>query len=405
MNNLGIALGAYTNEMNRQREQQRADAADQRQQQQFDLQMQEAERVKGIRSQRESMVNELKAYRAALDNPYDERNFALLRDGAKKHGYGDLTRMGGTLGVFTGGEQGVPQFKPLNPEDFKAQINSAMMDQLVYADADQVMPYLQNQANYAKDERRWQAGQLTEKQKLDMEERKLQAQIPLINAQAGYYNRMPRAAGGGGGRGDPYGMTDEEASALNQAIEYEEVAKQLARTNPAAAQQYRLAAVEAMRSVRPRTQLAMRAKFGASPQEAVDDWDRPVKVKRATDQGEIEMNVPLRVADPEGYARYLREQQAAMFMPEPGSSFFGDKASAKPQNAVAEQPALNVDEQREMRRLKAIAELEELRRRTGNPEAGRGLPTIVPSVTLPSINFNDLQGRTNGPLNNYGAGR
>lgn len=330
MNNLGIALGAYTNEMNRQREQQRADAADQRQQQQFDLQMQEAERVKGIRSQRESMVNELKAYRAALDNPYDERNFALLRDGAKKHGYGDLTRMGGTLGVFTGGEQGVPQFKPLNPEDFKAQINSAMMDQLVYADADQVMPYLQNQANSAKEERRWQAGQLTEKQKLDMEERKLQAQIPLINAQAGYYNRMPRAAGGGGGRGDPYGMSDEEAAALNQAIEYEEVAKQLSRTNPAAAQQYRLAAVEAMRSVRPRTQLAMRAKFGASPQEAVDDWDRPVKVKRATDQGEIEMNVPLRVADPEGYARYLREQQAAMFMPEPGSSFFGGGQTAAP---------------------------------------------------------------------------
>lgn len=330
MNNLGIALGAYTDEMNRQREQQRADAAAQRQQQQFDLQMQEAERVKGIRSQRESMVNELKAYRAALDNPYDERNFALLRDGAKKHGYGDLTRMGGTLGVFTGGEQGVPQFKPLNPEDFKAQINSAMMDQLVYADPEQALPYLQNQANSAKDERRWQAGQLTEKQKLDMEERKLQAQIPLINAQAGYYNRMPRAAGGGGGRGDPYDMSDEEAAALNQAIEYEEVAKQLARTNPAAAQKYRLAAVEAMRSVRPRTQLAMRAKFGASPQEAVDDWDRPVKVKRATDQGEIEMNVPLRVADPEGYARYLREQKAAMSMPEPGSSFFGGGQTAAP---------------------------------------------------------------------------
>ena len=117
------------------------------------------------------------------------------------------------------------------------------------------------------------------------------------------------------------------------------------------------------------------------------------------------MTVPLRVADPEGYARHLREQQAARLMPEPGSSFFGDRAVAEPQNAAAEQPALNVDEQREMRRLKALAELEELRRRTGNPEAGRGLPTIVPSVTLPSINFNDLQGRTNGPLNNYGAGR
>lgn len=328
MNNLGIALGAYTQEMNRQREQQRADAADQRQQQQFDLQMQEAERVKGIRSQRESEVQRLKQIRGALTNPNDPTNWTVLQQAAKDYGVGNIERMGNSVGVFAGGEQGVPQFKPL---DLGAYSN-AVMERLAFADAEQALPYLQNQANSAKDERRWQAGQLTEKQKLDMEERKLQVQIPLINAQAGYYNRMPRAAGGGGGggRGDPYGMSDEEAAALNQAIEYEEVAKQLIRTNPAAAQQYRLAAVEAMRSVRPRTQLAMRAKFGASPQEAVDDWDRPVKVKRATDQGEIEMNVPLRVADPEGYARYLREQQAAMSMPEPGSSFFGGGQTAAP---------------------------------------------------------------------------
>ena len=326
MNNLGIALGAYTQETNRQREQQRADAANQRQQQQFDLQMQEAERVKGIRSQRESEVQRLKQIRGALANPNDPANWTVLQQAAKDYGIGNIERVGNSVGVFAGGEQGVPQFKPL---DLGAYSN-AVMERLAFADAEQALPYLQNQANSAKDERRWQAGQLTEKQKLDMEERKLQAQIPLINAQAGYYNRMPRAAGGGGGRGDSYGMSDEEAAALNQAIEYEEVAKQLARTNPAAAQQYRLAAVEAMRSVRPRTQLAMRAKFGASPQEAVDDWDRPVKVKRATDQGEIEMNVPLRVADPEGYARYLREQQAAMFMPEPGSSFFGGGQTAAP---------------------------------------------------------------------------
>lgn len=205
MNNLGIALGAYTNEMNRQREQQRADAADQRQQQQFDLQMQEAERAKGIRSQRESMVNELKAYRAALDNPYDERNFALLRDGAKKHGYGDLTRMGGTLGVFTGGEQGVPQFKPLNPEDFKAQINSAMMDQLVYADADQVPSYLQNQANFAKDERRWQAGQTLEQQKLGLQRDELGVKRDYYTGdlendriKALAYAQAARSQGGGG---------------------------------------------------------------------------------------------------------------------------------------------------------------------------------------------------------------
>ena len=232
MNNLGIALGAYTDETNRQREQQRADAADQRQQQQFDLQMQESERVKGIRSQRESMVNELKAYRSALDNPYDERNFALLRDGAKKHGYGDLTRMGGTLGVFTGGEQGVPQFKPLNPEDFKAQINSAMMDQLVYADPEQALPYLQNQANSAKDERRWQAdyglkadenswkkayyGNESElaRLKLALEERKANA----------YIAELGQARGGSDSAGGASGLTPEDQTQLNRAWEGYQIA-------------------------------------------------------------------------------------------------------------------------------------------------------------------------------------
>ena len=218
MNNLGIALGAYTNEMNRQREQQRADAADQRQQQQFDLQMQEAERVKGIRSQRESMVNELKAYRAALDNPYDERNFALLRDGAKKHGYGDLTRMGGTLGVFTGGEQGVPQFKPLNPEDFKAQINSAMMDQLVYADPEQVVPYLQNQANSAKEDARWNAAHGLKTRELDgtmdYRNRLLSLKEREMAANAAYRNAALALRGQGGGRGGAGGLSPAESDTL-----------------------------------------------------------------------------------------------------------------------------------------------------------------------------------------------
>ena len=131
MNNLGIALGAYTQEMNRQREQQRADAADQRQQQQFDLQMQGSRAGQGIRSQRESMVNELKAYRAALDKPTRRAQLcAAARRGQEARLWRPYPH-GRDAGCFTGGEQGVPQFKPLNPEDFKAQINSAMMDQLI----------------------------------------------------------------------------------------------------------------------------------------------------------------------------------------------------------------------------------------------------------------------------------
>ena len=114
MNNLGIALGAYTNEMNRQREQQRADAANQRQQQQFDLQMQEAERAKGIRSQRESEVQRLQQIRGALANPNDPANWTVLQQAAKDYGVGNIERMGNSVGVFAGGEQGVPQFKPLD---------------------------------------------------------------------------------------------------------------------------------------------------------------------------------------------------------------------------------------------------------------------------------------------------
>lgn len=345
MNNLGIALGAYTNEMNRQREQQRADAANQRQQQQFDLQMQEAERAKGIRSQRESEVQRLQQIRGALANPNDPANWTVLQQAAKDYGVGNIERMGNSVGVFAGGEQGVPQFRPL---DLGAYTKLAR-ERLAMLEPESAMAYMDSADARAYDE--------------------------------GWKNKI-------------FGLKTRE---LDDTRDY--------RNRHLSLQERETAAVEAMRSVRPRTQLAMRAKFGASPQEVVDDWDRPVKVKRVTNQGEIEMNVPLRVADPEGYARYLREQQVARLMPEPGSSFFGDRAVAESQNVAAEQPALNVDEQREMRRLKALAELEELRRRTGNPEAGRGLPTIVPSVTLPSINFNDLQGRTNGPLNNYGAGR
>lgn len=330
MNNLGIALGAYTDEMNRQREQQRADAANQRQQQQFDLQMQEAERAKGIRSQRESEVQRLQQIRGALANPNDPANWTVLQQAAKDYGVGNIERMGNSVGVFAGGEQGVPQFRPL---DLGAYTKLAR-ERLAMLEPESAMAYMDSVDARAYDEG-WKNKTFGLKTRelddmMDYRNRLLSLQEREMAANTAYRNAALALRGQGGGRDDPYGVSDEEAAALNQAIEYEEVAKQLARTNPAAAQQYRLAAVEAMRSVRPRTQLAMRAKLGASPQEAVDDWDRPVKVKRATDQGEIEMTVPLRVADPEGYARYLREQQAAMFMPEPGSSFFGGGQTAAP---------------------------------------------------------------------------
>ena len=163
MNNLGIALGAYTQEMNRQREQQRADAADQRQQQQFDLQMQEAERVKGIRSQRESEVQRLQQIRGALANPNDPTNWTVLQQAAKDYGVGNIERMGNSVGVFAGGEQGVPQFKPL---DLGAYSN-AVMERLAFADAEQALPYLHGQATAAKEDARWNAAHGLKTRELD----------------------------------------------------------------------------------------------------------------------------------------------------------------------------------------------------------------------------------------------
>jgi len=223
MNNLGIALGAYTQEMNRQREQQRADAADQRQQQQFDLQMQEAERVKGIRSQRESEVQRLKQIRGALANPNDPANWTVLQQAAKDYGIGNIERMGNSVGVFAGGEQGVPQFKPL---DLGAYSN-AVMERLAFADAEQALPYLHGQATAAKEDARWNAdhglkadenswkkayyGNESElaRLKLALEERKANA----------YIAELGRARGGSGGAGDASGLTPEEQTQLNRAWE------------------------------------------------------------------------------------------------------------------------------------------------------------------------------------------
>ena len=188
MNNLGIALGAYTNEMNRQREQQRADAADQRQQQQFDLQMQEAERVKGIRSQRESEVQRLQQIRGALANPNDPTNWTVLQQAAKDYGVGNLERMGNSVGVFAGGEQGVPQFKPL---DLGAYSN-AVMERLAFADAEQALPYLQNQANAAKEDTRWNAAHGLKTRELDgmmdYRNRQLSLQERELAANTAYRN-------------------------------------------------------------------------------------------------------------------------------------------------------------------------------------------------------------------------
>ena len=136
--------------------------------------------------------------------------------------------MGNSVGVFAGGEQGVPQFKPL---DLGAYSN-AVMERLAFADPEQALPYLQNQANSAKDERRWQAdhglkadenswkkayyGNESElaRLKLALEERKANA----------YIAELGRTRGGSGDAGGASGLTPEEQTQLNRAWEGYQIA-------------------------------------------------------------------------------------------------------------------------------------------------------------------------------------
>ena len=206
MSNFGIALGAYTNEMNRQREQQRADAADQRQQQQFDLQMQEAERVKGIRSQRESEVQRLQQIRGALANPNDPANWAVLQQAAKDYGVGNIERMGNSVGVFAGGEQGVPQFKPLDLGAYTkiARERLAMLEPesaMAYMDSVDARAYdegwknktfglEQNKLNLTRDSDAWKRDAAM--RGLDIDELKARAYARGIAAQSGGGGRSSR---------------------------------------------------------------------------------------------------------------------------------------------------------------------------------------------------------------------
>ena len=203
MNNLGIALGAYTNEMNRQREQRRADAADQRQQQQFDLQMQEAERAKGIRSQRESEIQRLQQIRGALANPNDPANWTVLQQAAKDYGVGNIERMGNSVGVFAGGEQGVPQFKPLDLGAYSkiARERLAMLEPesaMAYMDSADARAYDEGWKNktFGLEQRKLDITRDSDAWKRDAAMRGLD--IDELKARA--YARCIAAQSGGGGR-------------------------------------------------------------------------------------------------------------------------------------------------------------------------------------------------------------
>lgn len=216
MNNLGIALGAYTDEMNRQREQQRADAANQRQQQQFDLQMQEAERAKGIRSQRESEVQRLKQIRGALANPNDPANWTVLQQAAKDYGIGNIERMGNSVGVFAGGEQGVPQFKPL---DLGAYTKIAR-ERLAMLEPESAMAYMDSVDARAYDEG-WKNKTFGLKTRelddmMDYRNRLLSLQEREMAANTAYSNAALALRGQGWGRGGAGagGLSPEESDTL-----------------------------------------------------------------------------------------------------------------------------------------------------------------------------------------------
>ena len=110
----------------------------------------------------------------------------------------------------------MPQFRPL---DLGAYSN-AVMERLAFADAEQALPYLQNQANSAKEDARWNAAHGLKTRELDgtldYRNRQLALQERELAANTAYRNAALALRGQGGGRGGAGagGLSPVESDAL-----------------------------------------------------------------------------------------------------------------------------------------------------------------------------------------------
>lgn len=228
-------------------------------------------------------------------------------------------------GTFTVGQHDRSSRKIVGTQQFDGDRAKLIQELVRYSSADKFEEARKEAKADTRDTRDYQL----KKDELNAKIPVYESTAALNRAHAGLYNRMPVGGGGGG-----LNLTDAQATALNASMIYEEQAKQLAKTNPAAAQEYRNAAIRALESLPPKVQLAMHGKLGNAPQQPLETWDQLVEVKTTDPKTgtEIKRQVPLRVADPEGYKSYLKQQGTdRMFEDQKGKA--GVEAPSKPTTA------------------------------------------------------------------------
>lgn len=331
--NLGIALGSGVDEWHRQQEESRKQTAESRADTQFKQQQAQYERQFKQQQAMDAVNAKYAGYREALkkgdysfaDGLIGEYN---SNQGAWADGLtvqGQSTPQGKVLN-FVGQDGKVARSVPVNAQTLSQMLDDAHMTEMKYASPEGFQNAYYKDRTHGLDMR-----------KVGIEEKKATDAAAYQQGILGWHNKQaerpqfmqdgtgrvlaispdgkllgtygsPRpVVGHGGGSGGGMGLTDEQASLLNQAMQYEEYAKQLSKSNPAAAQQYRNASIRALDGLPAKVQLGFRGKFGNAPQD-IDPWDMPVKMKKMDPKTgvEIESQVPMKVADPEGFAKYQR---------------------------------------------------------------------------------------------------
>ena len=357
--NLGIAMGAGVDEYHKQLDSNLKQTQEARAAEQFEWQKAQQERQRRIQGEQDALMKEF----ADLDNYYkgaagvaDDQLGEYIKSGMDKYNnhplykngmFANVTNVDGRPMIVHGNmaKLGGVQMMPVDRKTLDEGYNhmrSMLMERLAATD-----PALYQQ-RFDKDRdfgvkteevglKRQEVADKGAYYRGSLEVDNKRADRPTITQDGtgrvlaispdgrllGTFGNPRPILGHGGGSGDR--LTDEQASMLNQAMQYEEIAKQLGKSNPTAAQQYRNAAIRTMDGLPSRVQLQFRGKFGNPPQD-IDPWELPAKVKRVDPKtgAEIEAQVPMRVADPEGYAKYKRglayENMGSVFGEQPAQS-------------------------------------------------------------------------------------
>ena len=293
--NLGIAMGAGVDEMHKQRATAREEEAAQQRNLEFgrkqkdwatqdDIEKRQKEisdwysgRIGQIETGNHyGVADELSGYHN--DTSYLGDSKSRTFDGANGKKY---------VAAFPMGEgQGMPALHEITPELTRAQLEAVYRHRMEQVDPRQALAVMKQNREFGLKEREvgakerevtgkehYQDGILNWHNKQAERPQFMQdgtGRVMAINPEGkllGTYGSARPVAGHGGGSGGGMGLTDDQASLLNQAMQYEEYAKQLAKSDPKAAQAYRTASVRALDGLPAKVQLGFRGKFGNAPQE------------------------------------------------------------------------------------------------------------------------------------------